>query len=265
MKASNLAIMLATLLLSPAGVAATDEKQNLKSSKPAMSHGHRGAKTFYIDNLDGATITYIKPDLSTQPITPVMGKVTLPSTGVDNYHALVVKKDWGDHKEVIIRYQYRFGRPSKQSPVKLTAAEKSEFEIVPAPLPREHYQYHSQQAWSFLARYRGELVANQALTLTTSNGSQQTLNTDQDGRVTFIIPDDFPGLTEGERSKQTAQFTIGSEYKQDGITHTTQLVADYRVNPSHWQSTELGLIVLGIGFLAGGYLGQNLKKRDKKA
>ncbi|MCG8013811.1 MAG: hypothetical protein JAY64_19230, partial [Candidatus Thiodiazotropha weberae] len=74
MKPSNLAIMLAALMLPPSGVVAADEEQNLKNSKPAVSHGHRGAKTFHIDNLDGATITYIKPDLSSQSITPVMGK-----------------------------------------------------------------------------------------------------------------------------------------------------------------------------------------------
>ncbi|MCG7965469.1 MAG: hypothetical protein JAY63_02645 [Candidatus Thiodiazotropha taylori] len=265
MKPSKLAILVAALMLPPTGVVSADEEQNLKSKKPAVSHGHRGAKTFHIDHLDGATITYIKPDLSSQTITPVMGKVTMPVSGVDNYHALVVEKDWGDHKEVIIRYQYMFGRPSKQNPVKLTAAQKSEFEIVPDPLPREHYRYHSQQSWGFLARYQGELLSNHPLTLTTSNGSQQTLHTDEHGRVSFEIPDDFPGLTEGERSKQTAQLTISGEYQQNNTNYSTQLVADYRVNPSHWQSTELGLLVLGIGFLAGGYLGQNLKKRDKKA
>ncbi|MCG7990367.1 MAG: hypothetical protein JAY99_05685 [Candidatus Thiodiazotropha lotti] len=265
MKPSILAIMLAALVLPQSGVVAADQAQNLKNSKPAVSYGHRGAKTIHIDNLDGATITYIKPDLSSQSITPVMGRITMPVSGVDNYHALVVEKDWGDHKEVIIRYQYMFGRPSKQNPVRLTAAEKSEFEIVPNPLPREHYRYHSQQAWQFLARYQGEFVANQPLTLSTSNGSEQTLNTDQHGRVTFLIPDDFPGLIEGERNKQSAQFTISGEYQEGDTTYSTQLVSDYRVNPSHWQSTEWGVLVLGIGFLAGGYLGQNLKKRDKKA
>ncbi|MEJ2621499.1 MAG: hypothetical protein P8163_14910 [Candidatus Thiodiazotropha sp.] len=264
MKPSNLVILLAVWLFSPVGTAIADEKQNIKSSKPAVSHAHRGAKTIHIDNLDGATISYISPDLSTQSITPVMGNVTIPASGMDNYHALVIKKDWGNDIEVIIRYQYMFGRPSKQSPARLTAAEKSEFEIVPAPLPREHYHYHSQQKWSFLVRFQGELLADQALTLTTSNGSQQTQITDQQGRVTFIIPDDFPDLIDGERSKQTAQFTISGEYQHGDISYSTQLVADYRVNPSHWQSTELGLLVLGLGFLAGGFLGQNLKNRDQK-
>jgi hypothetical protein len=264
MKPTILAILLATLLTSAAGVVAADEKQDIKRSKPAMSHSHRGAKTYYIDNLDGATITYIKPDLSTQLISSEMDTVTLPVTGIDNYHALVVQKDWGDHKEVIIRYQYMFGRPSKQSPVRLTDAEKSEFEIAPDPLPREHYQYHGEQEWDFKARYHGEPVSNLPLTLTTTNGSQLTLNTDQQGRVSFLIPGDFPDLTEGERNRQTAQFTISGEYQQNHTTYTTQLVAEYRVNPSHWQSTELGLVVLGIGFIAGGFLGQNLKKRDKK-
>jgi hypothetical protein len=59
--------------------------------------------------------------------------------------------------------------------------------------------------------------------------------------------------------------TISGDYQHDNTSYSTQLVADYQVNPSHWQSTQLGLLIMGLGFLAGGYLGQNIKTRGEKA
>lgn len=264
MRHQSLVILVGLALLSPLGVTA-DKPQSPEGKKPANAHHQRGAKSFQLENGDSATITLYKPDLSTASLSSEMGNVIMPATGVNNYHALVAEKDWGDHKEAIIHYEYMFGRPSHQSPAKLIEAEKTEFEIVPDPLPREHFRYQSMQEWGFLVRYKGEYLSNQPLTLITSHGTQQTLISDHNGRVSFQIPDDFPDLKAGIRDKRIAQFTISSEYLKDNITYSTQLFADYHVNPSHWQSTQLGLLVLGIGFLAGGYLGQNIKRRGEKA
>ncbi|MES9980337.1 MAG: Ig-like domain-containing protein [Candidatus Thiodiazotropha sp. 6PLUC5] len=263
MKRQILAMILGSALLSPLVVTAT-EPQSMSPKKPTNAHNHRDPKSFLIENGDSATITLFKPDLSSETLTAEMGKVTMPRTGVDNYHALVVEKQWGNYKEAIIHYQYMFGRPSHQSPDKLIALEKTEFEIIPEPLPREHYRYHSMQEWEFRLRFNGAYLSGQPLTLNTSNGSQQTLTTDENGRVTFTIPDDFPDLVDGVRDRRNAQFTIISEYQQDKVTYSTQLFADYQVNPNHWQSTQLGFLVLGIGFLAGGYLGHSLKSRGEK-
>jgi hypothetical protein len=224
--------------------------------QPQPSHHHRGEKRINLENADGATITLWKPDLSTQPLTLNHGGITIPMTGVDNYHAIVAEKDWGDHKEVVIRYEYRFGPPSKQSPSRLAGHQKTEFEIVPDPIPREHYRYHTQQNWDFLVRFNGNPVKDLEVKLETVNGSQLATKSDADGRVTFLIPDDFPGVIEGKRDKRMGQFTVSSEYQQDNIRYTTQLNAEYRINPMHWQSTQLGLLVVGIGFLAGGFLGR---------
>lgn len=264
MKHQILAMFFGAVLLSPFAVTAA-EPQSMTQKKTTDAHNHRGPKSFQIENGESATITLFKPDLSSEILSAEMGKVTMPRTGVDNYHALVVEKDWGDHKEAIIHYQYMFGRPSHQSPSKLIALEKTEFEITPEPLPREHYRYHSMQEWGFRLRLNGEYLSGQPLTMSTSHGSQQTKTTDKNGRVTFLIPDDFPALVTGVRDKQSAQFTISSEVLHDNVTYSTQYFADYRVNPSHWQSTELGFLVLGIGFLAGGYLGHSLKSRGEKA
>jgi hypothetical protein len=228
-------------------------------SPPAQTdptHSHQGGKRIFLENGDGAKITLWKPDLSTKTLTLEHGSVTMPKTGMNNYHAIVAEKDWGDHKEAVIRYEYHHGRPSKQSPSKLAAQQKTEFEIVPDPIPREHYRYHSQQRWGFLVRFNGRPVSDLEVRLKTSNGTQLSAISDADGRVAFMIPDDFPDLVEGQRDTRLSQFTTSSEYHQGGKRFTTQLNADYRINPSHWHSTRWGLLIIGIGFITGGFIGR---------
>jgi hypothetical protein len=255
-------IIIPACLLSLSGVCnAAQTGETVKQSQPA--HNHRGEKKIALENADGATITLWKPDLSTQLLSFEHGEVTIPKTGVDNYHVIVAEKDWGDHKEAVIRYEYRFGRPSKQSPSKLAAAQKTEFEIVPEPIPREHYRYHTHQHWGFLTRFKGAPAGDLDITLTTTNGTQLTSKTDVDGFVSFEIPDDFPEVIEGDRDKRLSQFTVASEYISEHKRYTTQLNADYRLNPSHWQSTQMGLLVVGIGFITGGFLGRVRGKGGK--
>ncbi|MES9986886.1 MAG: hypothetical protein ABW077_03160 [Candidatus Thiodiazotropha endolucinida] len=254
-----LGVVIPACMLSLAGVAIGAEGGDA-TKPPQPAHDHRGEKRIVLENGDGAIITLWKPDLSTQQLTLDHNAVTIPMTGIDNYHAIVAEKDWGDHKEAVIRYEYRFGRPSKQSPSQLVAKQKTEFEIVPDPIPREHYRYHSLQSWNYLVRFNGKPVNDLEVALNTANGTQLSSTTDSHGRVSFQIPDDFPGMIEGERDKRLGQFTVSSEYLEGNRRYTTQLNADYRVNPTHWQSTRLGLLVVGIGFIAGGFLGR--VKRD---
>jgi hypothetical protein len=257
-----LAALIPTTLLSLCGVTLAAEGVS-PPAQTESAHGHRSEKRIFLANGDGARITLWKPDLSTEALTLEHGSVAMPKTGMDNYHAIVAEKDWGDHKEAVIRYEYRHGRPSKQSPSKLAAQQKTEFEIVPDPIPREHYRYHSQQHWGFLIRFNGQPVSDREVRLKTSNGTQLSAISDRDGRVAFRIPDDFPDLIEGERDKRLSQFTASSEYLQGGKRFTTQLNADYRINPSHWQSTRWGLLVIGIGFITGGFIGRVNNKGGK--
>ncbi|MEW7998502.1 MAG: hypothetical protein AB2795_08140 [Candidatus Thiodiazotropha endolucinida] len=258
-----LGVVIPACMLSLAGVAIGAEGEDA-TKPPQPAHDHRGEKRIVLDNGDGAIITLWKPDLSTQQLTLDHGSVTIPMTGIDNYHAIVAEKDWGDHKEAAIRYEYRFGRPSKQSPSRLVAKQKTEFEILPDPIPREHYRYHSLQTWDFLVRFNGKPVNDLEVRLNTAYGTHLKSATDTNGRVSFKIPDDFTDTIEGERDKRLGQFTVSSEYLQEDRRYTTQLNADYRVNPAHWQSTHLGLLVVGIGFIAGGFLGR-VKRSGGKA
>ena len=216
----------------------------------------RGPKKITLADSEGAVARLWKPDLTTLPLTVEHGSITLPRTGVDNYHAVVVEKDRGHMKEVLIRYQYMHGKPSGHSTSELTAAEKTPFEIVPDPVPREHQHYRSDQLWNFLLRFKSTPAAGVPVILETSNGSRVNGVSDGDGRVSLQIPDDFPDLEEGERDRRSAEFSIRAEKKDAGILYRTLLSAEYRVNPSHWQSAGLGVVFAGFGMLAGVLLGR---------
>ncbi|MES9906335.1 MAG: hypothetical protein ABW168_27095 [Sedimenticola sp.] len=239
------------------------QKQNQQSTPQHQQH-RRGPKQFTFSNADGAVIQLWKPDLSTLPLEAKMGVITLPSTGVDNYHAVVAEIDWGYLKEAIIRYEYLRGKPSGESPTRLSAAVKTEFEVVPAPIPRGHYRYYSDQEWAFAVRFKQAFLPGVPVVMETANGSRLEGISDADGLVQFHIPDDFPNVVEGERDKRSADFTVTAAYEENGTEYQTLLSAEYRVNPQHWKSLSLGVTVTAIGLLAGGFIGR-VRKTGKSA
>ncbi|MET0046410.1 MAG: hypothetical protein ABW066_01350 [Sedimenticola sp.] len=255
----------ATLALVPllfgvlAGTDAVAQAPQGVAQKPPAANAHqhrRGPKQLVLVGSEGAEITLWKPDLSTLPLQSKMGTVTIPTTGVDNYHAVVARKDWGDTVESVIRYLYMHGKPSGQSPTRLTGVLKSELEIVPDPIPREHFRYYSDQEWGFLVRFGGKPLANVPVVMETANGSRVEGVTDTGGRVRLHIPDDFPDVVEGERDRRAAELSVSAEHVARGITYQSMLSAEYRVNQGHWRSFELGLAVAGIGMIAGGFIGR---------
>ncbi|MET0093645.1 MAG: hypothetical protein ABW120_08925, partial [Sedimenticola sp.] len=90
-----------------AGTDAVAQAPQGVAQKPPAANAHqhrRGPKQLVLVGSEGAEITLWKPDLSTLPLQSKMGTVTIPTTGVDNYHAVVARKDWGDTVESVIRY-----------------------------------------------------------------------------------------------------------------------------------------------------------------
>ena len=243
----------ALLAQNAAGPGATTESNS--AAGQAQAH-RRGPQRFMLTNSEGAVIQLWQPDLSILPLTAGHGGITLPRTGVDNYHALVVERDWGDLKEALIHYVYMRGKPSGHSTSELTKAEKTTFEVVPNPVPREHQHYRSDQHWNFLLRFNGAPATNIPVVLETSNGTRLNVVSDSKGEFSLHIPDDFSQLEAGGRDRRAAEFTVTAEITDGGISYQTQLSAEYQVNPSRWQSQELGVFITGIGLLAGGLLGR---------
>ncbi len=248
--------LLASVLIATATVSMAAEQPTPKANQAQSGHSHRGPKQLMLENAQGAEITLWKPDLTTQPLSMAHGGITIPKTGMDNYHAVVAEKDWGNSKETVIRYEYLFGRPSKHSPSELAGAVKTDLEIVPAPIPREHFRYLANQRWGFQLRLKGQPKTQTALILETAHGTRLEAVTDDNGYAVFRLPDDFPDIVPGERDERSAEFSVSAKTQDAGITYETMLTASYRMDPAHWQSKSLGWLVVGIGFIAGGMIGR---------
>jgi hypothetical protein len=248
------------LLLSMGGMIATasaaEEAAKESPQPPAQLRHGRGPKMLEMGIPEGATITLWQPDLVTRQLDAQHGHVVIPKTGMDNYHAVVAEKDSGKVKQAIIRYEYQRGKPSGHSTTELTAVQKTDFEIVPDPVPREHRHYQSGETWSFILRFQGSPVANIPVSLNTAHGNVVSGTSDKSGQVALHIPDDFPDVQAGERDERSAAFDVTAEYVTAGITYKTRLNSEYRVNPAHWKSLMLGMLVAGFGMIAGGVIGR---------
>lgn len=261
---------LLALLLSSACLAAPESSgfdAGARQPKPSghAAHQARGAKTLMLENAEGASIRLWKPDLTSAPLAAEHGHITLRPTGLGNYHAIVVEQDWGTAKDVLIRYEYMNGKPSGRSPAELTAAVKTEFEIVPDPLPREHARYIAGRPAAFLVRHRGHPAGGVPVTLTTANGTTLQATTDARGRVRFELPDDFAEVKPGRPNNRPAEMQVRSDFQAEGRAYTTILSAQYHVNPRHWQSFGGGVFIALLGMVAGGLTGRRLLKGNGKA
>jgi hypothetical protein len=214
----------------------------------------------------GAAFTLFKPDLTYQRLpVEIGGRLVIKPTGMDNYHAVVAELDWGDSKEAVIRYETLRGEPSGRSPQALLDLNKTDLEIVPDPLPREHYRYYSNTDWAFCLRFKGQPLPGTELTLATANGSSVSATTGSDGCATMTLPDDFEEVKPGRRNNEPALFEVSAEHAADGKRYQTLLMAEYNPNPDHWRSTGLAAFVMLGGMFAGGMIGRITYQKNTPA
>ncbi len=232
--------------------------------KPGMNHSRMAAKSFQLTEHHGAKVFFWKPNLKSK-LLPLDGdQVKVKSTGMDNYHALVAKRRTTDMTEVAIRYPYMRGKPSGFSPSTLTGGVKASYEIMPSPLPREHRRYHAARDAVFVVRHEGQPVPKIAVTLTTANGTTLNEISDRNGAVRFTFPDDFAETKPGRRNNKPAEFVVFSEYSDKDHHYKTSFSDKYHVDPRHWKSTQLGVVVLAFGFISGLVITRRSRKNSNE-
>lgn len=224
-------------------------------------HHGRGPQIFMLNNGQDSHVRFWTPDLIETALDVKDGRVSVRPTGKDNYHVLVAEHE-GDAggREAAIRYVYFNGKPTGRSPAELTALPKTALEIVPDPLPREHWRYEGGKEERFVLRFKDQPLSGQTLSLATGNGQWLHGDTDAQGRVRFIIPDDFEKVRPGRQANRPAEFTLSAGYQADGIRYHTVLSAPYFPSPDNWQSSALGWLALGGGFTLG-LVGTGVAKR----
>lgn len=164
--------------------------------------GDRGKAVYCLANLGAGEIEVRSgADASGSPgwTVPVRGAgFTLAARKLGNYHWLQAREETPEGIVTAATVHY-FANPGP-APTALLARPKAELEIVPQPLPREHWRYRSGETWAFLVRFRGRPLPGAKLRLETSGGTQQVFGADADGVVRVTFPDDIrsgPGSTRG--------------------------------------------------------------------
>lgn len=201
---------------------------------------------------EGVQVRMIAPDLVVHTLEAKGAVFPMPRTGMDYYHVLVASRAGDGRVETAIRYVPLGGRPSGHSPAEVVALPKARLEIVPDPLPREHWRYEGKRSAGFLLRFDSHPLAGRAMRLKTAKGSELVIQTDARGRAEIVVPDD---LDPAAGQRQLGEMTLVAEHRDtQGLMHVTTLSASYAPSPEHWRSLPLGAFMglagLGVGLAA---------------
>lgn len=214
-------------------------------------HDRRASKMFTISGDEESSLRLWTPDLQSSELQARDGHINVKPTGKDNYHLLVASRLHNGTNETAIRYIPFNGKPTGHSPAELTRLDKARLDIVPDPLPREHWHYKAGDTVHFVVQFNKQPLASAAVTLSTSQGTMLRANTDDRGGVSFTLADDFPDTLPGRENNRPAELLVHVKHAQAEQKYATWLSADYQVNPDHWQDTRLGLMVASGGFIFG--------------
>lgn len=234
----------------------------------ASKHGAhpKGESTmFALMNTETNTHAHlILPDLSEQNLTFNHTTVTLPKPSMGGYYAMVATGNDTNSTYSAIRYLSLHGRPCKVSPTRLTALSKTDLEIVPYPLHREHDRYTASKSYRFLLRFQGKPLSHTAVTLETHNTPVQIYTTDTAGAFSITLPNDFKNVKVGRNENKPSEFLLSTQYRSGGHLYKSTLSMPYSLNPNDfWQSQSYGAGVIAIGFLGGLVFYRRSKKGAK--
>lgn len=188
------------------------------------------------------------------------GRFTLQSAGVGNYHWLQAHEETPESVKVASTAHY-FSNPGP-APTAMLARTKSELEIVPEPLPREHNQYRENQERAFLLRFRNEPLAGATLRFTSSAGSRASFASDAAGRALVRFPADVaPDERQGHHGRGASnRFVLAVEHRADDRHYLTAF--NYHYGEDAYARKSL---LWGGGFLVlGGLIGLPLILRRKR-
>lgn len=239
-----------------------------EGKRTASKHGGHGkgeTAMFALMNTEmNASSHLILPDLSEQNLTLKRSILMLPKPSMGGYYAMVAEGNETNSTFSAVRYLSLHGRPCKVSPTKLTALPKTDLEIVPNPLHREHDRYTASKTYRFLLRFQGKPLANTAVTLETHDTPVQTYTTDQSGAFSITLPNDFKNVKVGRNENKPSEFLLSTQHRDGEHLYKSTLSMPYYVNPNDfWQSQSYGTSVIAIGFLGGIFFYRRIKKGAK--
>jgi hypothetical protein len=194
------------------------------------------------------------------PVTPEGAEIkALPKLG--NYYWVVAREE-KDGRVGVASTAYYFSEPGP-APTELLKVRKSELEIIPQPLPREHGAYREAEKWRFLVRFNGQPLPHKPVKMETEFGTKTVFTSDAKGMVTVLFPYDFkpaaPEHGRGHHGPRRAKFVLAAEHDDQGRHYHTAF--NYTYSPDDERTRNLWA---GVGFGVFGMLLATPLLRRKK-
>lgn len=171
---------------------------------------------------------------------------------VGNYHWLQAT-EVSEAGIVTASTVHYFSNPGP-APTAMLHLPKADLEIVPQPLPREHWRYRAGETWKFLVRFRNQPLKTADVHMETSGGTRQTFKTDAQGIVQVAFPDDLShethrgGHDHGRRTQNRFVLAVSLD-EADGRHYLTAFNHIYEPSADHGHNLLAGLGFLGLGGL----------------
>lgn len=225
--------------------------------------GERGAVRYQLLGLAASEIRVFGPRGGEQafPVTAGEARLQSPPPASGNYHWLQARAETPERVAVASTVWYA-SNPGP-APSEWLARVRSELEIVPDPLPREHAHYRESEKWRFIVRYAGQPLAGQKLNMVTEAGTRTTFVTDEQGVATALFPRDFPPDADGQEGHRRPRlgFVLTTERHDDARHFVTSF--NYIYTPDGERGRSLGW---GATFVLVGMLGALplLRRRNGK-
>ncbi|MCW9039347.1 MAG: DUF4198 domain-containing protein [Rhodospirillales bacterium] len=153
-------------------------------------------------------------------------------------------------------------------PREMLGKQKSDLEIIPEPLPREHARYREGENWPFLVRFKGKPLPDTLITFVSEHGSKAHFTTDAEGIVNVSFPADFtfPEPSKGDKAGQhaghhrpKAGFVLVAMHADEGTRYLSSF--NYSYAPGAYRGKNLWA---GVGFgVLGMVLAVPLLRRRK--
>lgn len=182
---------------------------------------------------------------------------TLETQGQGGYYWIIgAEEEKG--KTISASTVHYFSNPGP-APRTMLSTSKSELEISPPKLPREHSGFRANETWEFRVFSKGEALANTKVLFESSNGTKIDYHSNSKGIIRVKFPNDFKKQNHSENGghrRVKASFVLAVEHKDNLSTFNYNYTPDAYAN----RSRTMGVLFLFLGMLVASPLVFGKKK-----
>ncbi len=191
----------------------------------------------------------IRGDGSAYPVTLKNGRFAISPERRGNYYWAMVQSKTA--QSVITANTVKYFTAPGPAPNAMLAVDKSRLQLIPDPLPREHWRYREGETWSFKLSFDGQPLSNVEVQMQTQQGLHQQLTSDENGVVRVTFPNDIvvskAQHANGHHRRPSSQFVLMAKHTDAGIAHHTTFNYQYGASAMHGKSLNAGFGFMALG------------------